>query len=560
MIKNSKISLCAIATVAVLFLAVVSCKKDFSDMDLQGVNPDFDTDVAYFKVFAQNQRTDAVQTNGLPLYKLGKYSSTIYGEEQSYVVSQLTLSTTSPRFGLYSQATEDIDDDELVYTEDEEEEVTRVYLDIPFFSSFVTDEDGIVEYDDDEVPLYKLDSIYGDSGASFDVHVQELTYYLGDFEAPDFTQNSKYYSSDASLDFMNYVGQEITMTQDNTNHFDGLDSSTIKIFDEDDPDTEDINESENVSEVLTPRLRIDLDTQFFQEKIIDMEDAAVFKSNNNFKEYLRGIVISTENFSSDLLMLLDFANANVTIEYDYKTHTTGDNGTVEVGTNSSSFELSLSGQLIQRTSTPDFPDFPATDDAELLYLKGGQGSYVALNLFEEDDLQLMRDENWLINEANLTFYVDRDVLQGSGVIEANRIYLFNIDEESVPLLDFSYDGTTNTALPYYSKYVHGGIVEVNDDGNAIQYKIRLTEHLNNIVRNDSTNVKLGLSVISNINSVVNSSSGGVLNQYAKIGTEETMIPRQSVIDPSGTVLYGSAVSVPEDKRLRLEVFYTKPSN
>jgi hypothetical protein len=33
----------------------------------------------------------------------------------------------------------------------------------------------------------------------------------------------------------------------------------------------------------------------------------------------------------------------------------------------------------------------------------------------------------------------------------------------------------------------------------------------------------------------------------------------SVMSPLGTILYGSSPSVPDDKRLKLEIYYTKPN-
>lgn len=553
MTKNSNFSLRTLAVVGLVMFVVAACQNDYSDLQLVGVNPDFETEVAYFNVHTTNKRLNSVQTNGLSLYQLGRYNTTVYGTEESYVVSQLTLGSVNPRFGLYSQERE-FADDTLDATIDEQEHVTRVYLDIPYFSTVATDEDGVPILDDEDDNTYTLDSIFGNREATFDLKVQELTYYLGDFQEPDFTQSAKYFSADPTVNFMNYTG---AVLGDSTNYV--ISSKTIKTYPEDDPDTEEI-ESETADEILTPRIRIDLDTVFFQEKIVDQEDNPAFASNNNFKEYLRGIVISTSNMSADLLMLLDFSKAKITIEYNYQKYNADEeNQREEV---SSSFELSLGGNIVQRTSTPNFPAINTNPDTDLLYLKGTQGSMVEIDLFDENDIQTMKDGNWLINDANLTFYVNRDALAGSKMIEPNRIYLFNLADKSVPLLDYSYDATSSNSNPFFSKYIHGGIVEKDDDGQAIRYKIRLTEHLNNIVRKDSTNVKLGLVVLSNINNVVNSSTGAPVNKAAKVEGSDTeiLVPGTSVINPAGTVIYGTGAGVPEDKKLRLEVFYSKPSN
>jgi hypothetical protein len=36
-------------------------------------------------------------------------------------------------------------------------------------------------------------------------------------------------------------------------------------------------------------------------------------------------------------------------------------------------------------------------------------------------------------------------------------------------------------------------------------------------------------------------------------------PRASVMNPLGTIIYGGTSTVPEDKRLKLEIYYTKPN-
>nr|MBP6460351.1 DUF4270 family protein [Crocinitomicaceae bacterium] len=37
------------------------------------------------------------------------------------------------------------------------------------------------------------------------------------------------------------------------------------------------------------------------------------------------------------------------------------------------------------------------------------------------------------------------------------------------------------------------------------------------------------------------------------------LPKASVMNPLGTILYGSHPSVPEDKRVKLQIYYTKPN-
>ena len=85
------------------------------------------------------------------------------------------------------------------------------------------------------------------------------------------------------------------------------------------------------------------------------------------------------------------------------------------------------------------------------------------------------------------------------------------------------------------------------------YKIRISEHIKNVVRKDSTNVKLGLVVSSDINNTIN----------IEVKDSEYMLftPLSSAINPLGTVLIGPSPSAENfDKRMKLNLFYTEVNN
>ncbi len=134
-----------------------------------------------------------------------------------------------------------------------------------------------------------------------------------------------------------------------------------------------------------------------------------------------------------------------------------------------------------------------------------------LNAFEEwknDFVETDSDGKFvkskrLINEANLVFYVDRDVLDQNMLDpekEPNRIYLYDIENKR-PLVDYFLDGVSNS-IPSASIVNHlGPLQRVDDepDGKGIKYKLKITDHINNLLIRDSTNVDLGLSVSLNVN-------------------------------------------------------------
>jgi len=165
----------------------------------------------------------------------------------------------------------------------------------------------------------------------------------------------------------------------------------------------------------------------------------------------------------------------------------------------------------------------------------------------------------LVNEANLTFYIDKTKM--TGATEPNRVYLYDLNNHR-PIIDYYFDNTVASNVKN-NKYVHGGIIEKETlstivDKRGIKYKIRLTNHLRNLISKDSTNVRLGLVVTESIaiatNSKLKNATSG-LNPFSKV-------PTCSVINQLGTVLFGNNIPTSDPNyanRLKLEIYYTKPN-
>jgi hypothetical protein len=196
------------------------------------------------------------------------------------------------------------------------------------------------------------------------------------------------------------------------------------------------------------------------------------------------------------------------------------------------------------------------NNAGLVYLKGGEGIMAEIELFKDDNgndlLEEIRKKEWLVNEASLSIYINKDMLSSSGgIIEPSRLYLYDIDNKA-PLIDYFVD---NSAGPkeYQNKIVHGGSIELDEDKNGLMYKIRISEHIKNVIRKDSTNTKLGLVVSSDISNTIN----------VEVETKDlmTFIPNSTAINPLGTVLIGPSPSAEYyKKRMKLDLYYTKLNN
>jgi hypothetical protein len=195
-----------------------------------------------------------------------------------------------------------------------------------------------------------------------------------------------------------------------------------------------------------------------------------------------------------------------------------------------------------------------TDGDGKLYLKGGEGSMAVIDLFGGTDTPEFMEfkshqDDWIINEANLVFYEDEIVTEEDH--KNDRLFLYDLNNNG-PLIDYFRD-LPSTTDPINSIINHLGKRKTDEAGNN-KFKIRITDHLNNILLKDSTNTKLGLTLTSNVNSILNSELLG----YSE-SEDVKKIPTGTVLSPKGTVLHGNNSTVP-DKKVKLEIYYTEPNN
>ena len=98
-----------------------------------------------------------------------------------------------------------------------------------------------------------------------------------------------------------------------------LDFDEIVSFKADDPSTEDVDESTEVDQRLSPRIRIPLDSCYIptvDSRYRRRRDMLL--DNNRFQEYFNGIVIGLQSTATPLMMQLNFGAGVIKIEYDYK--------------------------------------------------------------------------------------------------------------------------------------------------------------------------------------------------------------------------------------------------
>jgi hypothetical protein len=528
---------------AIGFFAV-SCDKDYNELGSSIVDDDnhFGFDLHESDVVAYNKFYGAVQTSknttsqiDMPINALGYYNNAAFGKVKASFVTQLELDDPDP--------TIDLALDPLI---------DKVELNIPYFAT-------MTETDDDGNHLYELDSIQGSSKIKLSVYPSG--YYLRDFDpgtggpGTGFQQIQKYYS-DQTAEIYAAISPTETRLNNSTDpkqndefYFDPAEIVTY---------TTDDDGLQVVDERRGPEMRLQLRNDYFQQKLFSTDAAGKLVNNNVFKEWVRGLYFKVDANSPDQgsLNKINFKNGTITVTYTEKvsassTERTGPK-TLQLnlaGNTVNLFENEYSGNYLAGVGAND----ENADDR--LWLKGGAGSMAVIRLFEPGQREILRDSNWLINDASLTFYVYDALMNGEE--PAYRIYIYDLKNKK-RLVDYDYDVTTIAAAPQFNKYVHGGIFQKNPAKR--RYTIRLTNHMRNLLdpEIDSTNVELGLVVTETINSTYNT--------MLRTPLSETIdrIPGATTTSQRGVVLHGSTPNQApnnqpgnEAQRIKLKIYYTK---
>ena len=555
-----------IGTIALL----TSCDKDFNQIGSGVIGDDHfglikdDSQT----VLAYNIATGQVETSNQPINSLGYYNNPFFGKTKASVVTQVLLDTVNPTIGTNPT-------------------VTKVELSLPYFSRLISRDATSGD------STYELDSIQGFNVVNdkkvfnkIKLSIYENNYTLRDLDASlNFLDVQRYYSGETSV-FDTYknpirLNDDSNLSQNDEFIYSSAEIKTYKTVDG----------AQVVDTRSVPGMRIKLRNDFFQNKLFGTGAAGKLFNNSIFKDYFRGLYFKVDaspaSPNQGSMSLLNFKQGKIIVTYNITV--TSSSGVVS--TKERKFAISLGGNsvnLLENDYSNEYnsglaSNSNATTGAYNLFPKGGEGSMSIIKLFgdqdvrgysstgtptvgpngipdELDDLRNPSDgKKILVNEANLTFYVDKDKMTGAA--EPNRIYLYDLNNHR-PIIDYYTDYSVSQNSKN-NKFVFGGLIEKDAATSAynkrgIKYKIRLTNHMINLISKDSTNVRLGLVVTESIGIASNSklrSATSVTNPFNKY-------PTAAIYNPLGTVLFGNNIPSTDPnyaKRLKLEIYYTKPN-
>ena len=524
------------------------CEEDYTEIGTDVINnQNISIDNQSYPAKTYNKRITPFQSNNLPSNLLGYYYDPNFGGTTAHFLSQLTPQNFSPSFG-------------------NNPVLDSVFLTIPYSSKT----DG---------ETYTLDSLYGNDPIKLSVF--KNNFFLRNFDpGSDLDDFQAYYSNGAlsASEGLNSADLEAQLLYTSNEFVPSNESIDLTELNEDG--------EEDVTETLAPSIRIRLDNSdmlpqdFWETLIFEKEDDDELSSASNFYNYFRGLYFKVEpvNSSSGIMVQLNFSSANAHVKLHYSFESDPDEDGVTT-TNKGVYQLNFSGNrttLFENNFNTGFlQSIEAADEIQgdaQLFLKGGEGSMAVVELFSQDeagndfddfitDFREIINEGQpdeeriikrLINEAYLEFYVDEASLD-TNTDFPNRIYIYDLDNNT-PLLDYNQDSSVNTSTSD-SKFIHlvPLSVETDDQGNTYKkYKVRLTSHLNNIIVNDATNLKLGVVVSSNVGAAINQK---LLNYDPLVKG----IPAGTILSPKGVILHGSNSNDPL-KKVNLNIYYSQVNN
>lgn len=586
--KKNKSLLNNLALLAVIVTVFAACERDFASLDSDVVNSEntthFDADVVTYPIIAYNKKITPFNSDRMPSNLIGYYNDPAFGSYSANFVSQLSPNIFNPVFG------ENVKLDSAVLT-------------VPFYSRITgTGENG--------GSTYELDSVYGDSPIKLSIF--QNNYFLREFDPNTELNNYQKYYSNGSLSESVQINPadlegQLLYSEDFTPSDKQIVLETVN--DQGEPD------STLVAPSLRIHIQDDPSDTYWQQLLFDKEGETELSNRNNFLDYFRGLYFKAESINSDgTMVMLNFnsSDADLTIYYtsdkdntdedgdgipDYAdVDSNGDNvddngsdtdndGINDVhdvdqtegadlnnngiddllDSNKEEYTMNFYQNLINlfENNLITIPDGDPAQGDEKLYLKGGEGYMSVISLFNGDadgnspefdqfksDFKDGDTPKRLINEAYIEFYVDQATVQGS---EPDRVFVYDLSTNT-PLIDYYVDQTVS-GTDVNAKIDHlVPLKRVDDDpeGEGIKYKIRMTEHLKNIFINDSTNVKLGLVVVSNVGAITT-------KELLDTNGDVKAIPTGTLLSSKGTVVYGNNTT-DEAKKAKLTIYYTEPEN
>lgn len=520
-----------------LSLVLTSCDKDAIEIGSEIFGEDHFGFEKYQVQSLQSRLVNSgvTSTRNLPQNTLGVYKNNVFGKTEAHFVTQIELGKGADFTTIGNNPVLD-----------------SVYLYIPYNST-------VKASTSNGESTYTLNNVYGTG--KIELSVYENGYFLRAQDPNSEFETQQFYADQKNIFDTNKKGVNGSERLNNSDNkaqnteFKANDTEILLYkYKANGELVKDDSGNPVVKERKKPGVWLDLDKNYFQDRFFTSNAYKDINSSTRLKEFFRGLYFNVnDRYNENLMMQLDLSGGELVFVYKEDDKEEGkprkrQTMTFNLGYSASqgNERSNITVNLFENINSEGYNTALSNTASEVLWIKGNTGSLAEINLLSEEELQQLKDNKWLINQAVLTVYVDKSVMDAAPDTNPARLYLYDI-KNNVPIVDYTNDATTS---PY--KYVYNGFLDDKSESGAMKYRFRITNHLNNLIKKDSTNFDLGLAVANDIS---NPTMTLLKNQSVK----PSKIPVTMASMPFGTVLYGAAH--PEiAKRMKLEIYYTKENN
>ncbi|HEY9169835.1 MAG TPA: DUF4270 domain-containing protein [Lutibacter sp.] len=493
---------------SIVFFTTISCEKEIESIGINLVNNNnFTIDKKTTEVISTNENILKVPANGVAQYLLGVYSDNEFGTIKASIVSQLNLPVSGNDYNYGTNYG-----------------IDSVLMFIPY--QFTKSAE---KYSNGK-PKFIIDSVFGDANVEFKLGIYELKTYLNTLDPNDPSKTAIYYSDKEFQkgDTPFYSGNFKVNPNDTVSYIKRYMPNGVSVYKID----------TIKSTTLSPSIRIPLNKNLAKQFFVNNAAGNEFQSLENFYRYFRGFYIEAEALTSSKSHLVSLAmvDAKMVIYYSKDENEgatvdlNGNNINGEQGVRTKhNFEFvfgSIKSNVLKRDSAPH------QSGENRLYVQGAAGSMAIIDLFKNENIVDLRENNWLINDASLIFYVDQNAASN---IVPEQLFIYNFTD-NLQLTDVMTEG-----LPAV-----GGLLERDANGKPYRYVFKITDYISRLLKTDEPLdlVKIGLKVYNPSDTPL--SIGDVKN-------------KDYSWTPKGVVLFGDDPSF-GDKRVKLEISYTKLNN
>jgi len=454
--------------VFILFIVgIISCEKDFNDIATNVVkNTKFDTKDTILDVVVTNKAITSVGGDGLKIggtlgqYLLGVYNNSNYEKIEASIVSQVVIYS-----GIQDKEVGERDygtDTTIVTT------IDTVFLKLPYQATLKSG----------ATADYTLDSVIGDQTKAFNLNLYRTDTYMSRLNPVDPSKINSY-ESDFNYQIIPGRLNSIANYQFKPNALDTALIYKSKLSNGVVYKTDTISLTNN-----NPFARVALDKAKFKEIFIDKFGSSEFTSQEAFNEYFKGLYIEASGNEGSLIsFLLNNPNQELkpSIELRYtKTVVKGGTTIIDTIQKSNTFLLSSFSTSVYKMTEKVYPV------NKNVIIQGTAGSMAEVKLFDAAQIQLLKNKNWLINDASLTFYVDQDIVKYDTIATPFKLFLYKEGNSKTQLKDLITEGNTT----------FGGNLTITDK-KPDYYSFKITDYVSDFLDGSSNyNPTLGLRVFN----------------------------------------------------------------